>query len=222
MSLLCARLSFKSALAILGATLVMPSTTMAFDARLSDEALREAYFLGQRRDNSTARFLETYRHYLAAPKSGPHVLSVELFTPFAEAVQASRNHGGSYSAQQAREDYRARGESLRVGVHVGYTNTYSPVSSYSSNVIPGQAGPWRDFQVQLKQNGKILESRNARYEGTRMGGGGSRGGNSPRLTGFIIWLEYDALTVASGEATIEVDTPDGQHIADSFDLSQLR
>ena len=210
---------FRSGLAILAAVLLMTSIAFAFSAPLSDEAVREAYFLGQRRDDRTAQFLETYRRYFPVPKSGPHVFVVELFTPYAQAVEASSKHGAGYSAQQARQDYQARGDSLRIGVYVRYTSTYGPGFPYSPNKVPGQTGTWKDFQVRLMLNGETLESRSARYEGTRMGTGGKGGGS--RSTGFIVWQEYDASNLAS-DVTIEIDTPDGQHVVAPFDLSRLR
>src|SRR6185437_6280372 len=98
---------FRPGLAILTAALLMASIARALDVPLSDEAVREAYFLGQHRDDRTAQFLETYRRYFPVPKSGPHVFAIELFTPYAEAVEASSKHGLAYSAQQAWLDYQA-------------------------------------------------------------------------------------------------------------------
>ncbi|HVH71115.1 MAG TPA: hypothetical protein VNB49_08415 [Candidatus Dormibacteraeota bacterium] len=213
--------SLRSGLAILVTALLTTSVASAFDAPLSDEAVREAYFLGQRRDDVTARCLETYRRYFPVSKSGPHVFVVELLTPYAQAVEASRRSGANYSAQQARLDYQVRGDSLRVGVHVRYTSTYGPGVPYSPNKVPGQTGTWKDFQVRLTLNGKLLESRSLRYEGTRMGTGGGKGGGS-RPTGFIVWQEYPAPNPSSADATVEVDTPDGQHVVASFDLTALR
>ena len=109
--------SFRPGLAILAAALLTTSVALAFNAPLSDEAVREAYFLGQRHDDTTARFLETYRRYFPVPESGPHVLVVELFTPYAQAVESSSKQGAGYSAQQAIQDYQVRGDSLRVSVH---------------------------------------------------------------------------------------------------------
>jgi len=151
----------------------------------------------------------------------PHVFVVELFTPYAQAVEASSKHNLSYSAQQARKDYQARGDSLRVGVYVRDTGTYGPGFSNSPNKASGQTGTWKDFQVRLTLNGETLESRSVRYEGTRMGSGGGKGGGS-RATGFIVWQEYDASNSTSTDATLEIDTPDGQHVLASFDLSHLR
>jgi hypothetical protein len=213
--------SLRPVLAILAAALLLTSTAFAFDAPLSDEAVREAYFLGQRRDDRTAQFLETYRRYFPVPKSGPHVFVVELFTPYAQAVEASSKRSVGYSAQQARQDYQANGDSLRVGVYVRYTSTYGRGFPYSPNKVPGQTGTWKDFQVRLTLNGKTLESRSVRYEGTRMGTGGGKSGGS-RPTGFIVWQEYDATNPTSTDATVEIDTPDGQHVVASFDLARLR
>ena len=214
------KLFFRLGFAILTAALLITSIAHAVDAPLSDEAVREAYFLGQHRDDRTAQFLETYRSHFPVPKSGPHVFAIELFTPYAQAVEASSQHGLGYSAQQAWQDYQARGDSLRVGVYVRYTSTYGPGFPYSPNKVPGQTGTWKDFQVLLTLNGKTLKSRSARYEGTRMGTGGKGGGSRP--TGFIIWQEYDASNPTSTDATIEIDTPDGQHVVASFELSRLR
>ena len=172
--------SFRSGLAILTSALLMTSVAFAFKAPLSDEAVREAYFLGQRHDDRTAQFLETYRRYSPVPKTGPHVSVVELYTPYAQAVEASSKHGAGYSAQQARQDYQARGDSLRVGVYVRYTPTYGPGFPYSPNTVPGQTGTPKDFQVRLTLNGETVECRSVRYEGTRMGTGGGKGGEIGR------------------------------------------
>lgn len=194
--------------------------TCAFDAPLSDQAVREAYFLGQRHDEKISFFFESYRRYFPAPKSGPHVFMAELLTPFAEAVDVSRKHSAGYSAQQAQLDHRNRGDSMRVGVHVGYTPTYGPGFPYSPNKVPGQTGTWKDFQVRFSQKENAIEPRSISYEGTRIGTGGKGGGSRP--TGFIIWLTYDAAQLTSSDASVEVDTPDGQHVTATFDLSRLR
>jgi|SRR5215469_2583912 len=213
--------SIRLGLAIPAAALLMTSGAFALDVPLSDEAVREAYFLDQRRDDRTAQFLETYRRYFQSPKSGPHVSAVELFTPYAQAVEVSSKHSVGYSAQQALQDYHARGDSLRVGVYVRYTSTYGPGFPYSPNRVPGQTGTWTDFQVRLSLNGKTLQSRSVRYEGMRMSTGGSKGGGS-RPAGFIIWQEYYASDSTSTYATVEIDTPEGQHVTAYFDLSHLR
>jgi len=66
--------------------------------------------------------------------------------------------------------------------------------------------------------GKSLKTRSVRYEGTLMGTG--YGDAIP--TGFIVRQKYDVPDATSTDATIEVDTPDGQHVVAAFDLSSLR
>jgi hypothetical protein len=191
-----------------------------FQTPLSDESVREAYFLGQRHDEKISFFFETYRRHLPAPKSGPNVFMVELLTPFAEMVGASMKHSTGYSAQQAQLDYRTRGDSMRLGVHVAYTPTYGPGFPYSPNNVPGKTGTWKDFQVRLSQKENTIEPRNLSYQGTRLSSGGKGGGSRP--TGFIIWMVYDAAQFTSDDAEVEIDTPDGQHVTATFDLIRLR
>jgi hypothetical protein len=64
---------FRSRLSILTATLLLPASSFAFDTPLSDQAIREAYFLGQRRDESMAAFLNKYTKSLRPPESGPQI-----------------------------------------------------------------------------------------------------------------------------------------------------
>lgn len=200
----------RSSHAIVLAILVAASGAFGYDAPLSDEAVREAYFLGQHRDETTAHFLETYRRYFPIPKSGPHIYAVELFTPYALVVEGASKQVTNYSAQQAEQDYRLRGDFVRVAVYVRFTSTYSSRTD------------WRAFQISLKQSGKTLEPGNVRYEGTRVVFPAGKGGSNSRLTGFIVWLEYEISNLASEEATAEIDSPDGQQVLASFDLSRLR
>src|SRR5437016_14306019 len=90
----------------LAVALLLSPSSFAFDPPLSDQAVREAYFLGQRRDESMATFLNKYTRFLEPPKTGPHIVSVTFFTPFAVLVQQSSQHNTGYSAQQAALDHR--------------------------------------------------------------------------------------------------------------------
>jgi hypothetical protein len=71
---------------------------------LSDTAVREAYFLGQRHDESLTKFLNKYTVFPPPPKVGPYISSVAFFTPYAQVVQLSDRHASGYSAQQAQLD----------------------------------------------------------------------------------------------------------------------
>jgi hypothetical protein len=73
--------------AILAVALLLAPSSFAFDTPLSDEAIREAYFLGQRHDDSMAQLLNRYTIFLDQPDTGPYISSVTFLTPFALLVQ---------------------------------------------------------------------------------------------------------------------------------------
>ena len=69
--------------------LLLPAPSFAMDAPLSEEAVREAYFLGQHHDQSLAQFLDRYTRVLPPPETGPAISAVTFFTPYALAAQLS-------------------------------------------------------------------------------------------------------------------------------------
>ena len=105
------------------AALLFSQPLLAFDSPLSDEAVREAYFLGQRHDDSLALAFAKYKKSLPLPETGPHIGSVTFVTPFALLVQASSQRI-SYSAQQAALDHRGQKESVQIIVEIRFTDSY--------------------------------------------------------------------------------------------------
>src|SRR6266576_5968495 len=96
--------------AVLATVLLIAPPSLAFKTPLSSEAVREAYFLGQRHDGTYQRLLGKYTKFLPRPKNGPYISSVALNTPFLQMVAHSDGYIGNYSAQQAQIDYRKKGE----------------------------------------------------------------------------------------------------------------
>jgi hypothetical protein len=222
-----ARLSLSPIVAALSGLLLLCDPVLAFNAPLSDTAVREAYFLGQRRDETTARFLDSYTKHLSAPKTGPYVSTVQVFTPYAQVVELSRQQTVGYSAQRAEQDYRRRTDTIEMTVCIELTPTYGAVIAH-----PAQKGSrsseattyslrspdfWKDFRVQVSQRDSVIEPQN--FSGAAIYSG-DEGGTS--LSGATIWLEFEVQDLVSDDATVEVDTPDGQHVAVTFDLSKLR
>jgi hypothetical protein len=220
--------SFSAVVAASLTLLSLCDPALAYNAPLSDTTVREAYFLGQRRDETTARVLDSYTRNLSAPKTGPHVSTVQVFTPFAQVVEFSRQHSLGYSAQQAELDYRERSDAIEVIVYVRLTPTYGAVipqparkgSRSGESVAYWLRSPdfWQDFRFQVAQRDSILEPRH--LSGAPTYAPGSEG--SSCLIGATIALEFAAEDVASDDATVVVDTPDGQHVIANFDLSKLR
>ena len=96
----------------IAALVMLGQPIFAFQSPLSDESVREAYFLGQRRDGSLEGLVEKSTRRFPAPKTGPYISSVMFVTPFLSAALLSSSYIGNYSAQQAELDHRQAGKKL--------------------------------------------------------------------------------------------------------------
>jgi hypothetical protein len=195
----------------------------AFDVSLSDEAVREAYFLGQRHD---ASFLSNYIKFLPLPRTGPHISSVTFLTPFAQFAQFSSNYVGNYSAQQARLDHLGQKEIVEITVEIQLTLSYgafisSPSSSRSSSpsvLTPRSSEFWKDFHVQIYDGDQPLSPSD--FHGHANYSCGRRG--PCVMTGATLKLEFPADAFTSDATTVHIDPPEGDPVSVDFDLIRLR
>jgi hypothetical protein len=190
----------------------------ALDVPLSDEAIREAYFLGQRHD---ASFLSKYIKLLPPPKTGPHISSVTFLTPFAQLAQRSDRRIGSYSAQQARLDHLGEEEFVKITVEIYLTASYGaliPNPAGSPTLIQRPYDFWRDFRVQVYNGNQIVSPSLSGGHGLYRCG---RYGHC-RPMGAALELEFPADTFTSDSATIQVLPPEGEPVFVEFDLTRLR
>ncbi|HYS23474.1 MAG TPA: hypothetical protein VER56_06025, partial [Candidatus Eisenbacteria bacterium] len=67
------RTSARAIAAVLMAAMLLTPSSFAFDTPLSDQAVREAYFLGQRHDETMSTLLNKYTKLLPPPKTGPDI-----------------------------------------------------------------------------------------------------------------------------------------------------
>src|SRR5579864_1689229 len=198
----------------LAVALIAPSS-FAFDIPLSDQAVREAYFLGQRNDERVAEFFEKYNHRLPAPESGPFISIVTFLTPFANTVELSRQHSLDYSAQDALHEYKKHGDIVRVIITIEFTANYGaiiekPVRSSSGTTKGYQlrsSNFWRDFSYRVFQRNELIEPLDISGQATYAAHGASD------LTGAIVTLTFDAAKISSAEdADVVVDTVADQQI----------
>jgi hypothetical protein len=91
--------------------LIAAAPAAPFTGPLSEESVRDAYFLGQRRGTPVTEFLAQYQKDLPAPASGPWISYVRFLTPFAQLVSYSSNQM-SYNAQQAVIDHKGQRETV--------------------------------------------------------------------------------------------------------------
>jgi hypothetical protein len=206
--------------------LLLVPCSLAFDTPLSDQAVREAYFLGQRRDDTMATFLNKYTKYLEAPKTGPDIASVTFFTPFALLVQQSSEHSSGYSAQQAALDHRDQGEFVRIIVQIQLTASYASFivrptgkrSGSPNGFVPRPYDFWKDFDVQVSSKDQKLKpfSSSGHPNLICSDDGGCE------VTGATLQFDFSAEDFSSGSATIDVDPPEGDPVSIDFDLDHLR
>jgi len=215
----------RGASCVLVAVLTIPLPSCAFDTPLSDTAVRQAYFMGQRHDESYARFLDKYSKHLASPKTGPFISSVTFLTPYALLAQLSSQRSYGYSAQQAELEHRGMVETVKVIVEIQLTDSYGAVMTNPNrrtsgtpwDYLPRPTDFWRDFQITVVSDKKALSP--FIYTGAPdyiCGDGGCS------LVGATVELEFLADSLAYDSATIQINPPEGEQVVVDFDLSSLR
>jgi hypothetical protein len=212
-------------LALFAVGLLVPPDSLAFNLPLSDEAVRDAYFLGQRHDETTARFLAKYKQHLPAPETGPYIASVELLTPFALEVLLSSEQTMGYSAQQAEARHRGKEERVAMNIEVLLTGSYGPLLARPTGERSGspigyefRSGSfWREIEVQVTVDDKVVKPDQVRGEPTYLCNEGGC-----QLTGAIIRLEFPAAALDSNTATVQLTPPEGPDVWVDFDLTALR
>ena len=217
--------STHACVALFAIALLVPPDSCAFSLPLSNEAIREAYFLGQRRDESTARFLAKYKQHLAVPETGPYIASVELLTPFALEVLLSSERTMGYSAQQAEANHRGKEEQMAMSIEVLLTDSYGPLLARATGDRSGSPigyslrSPdfWRDLEVQVTVDDKIVKPAHVQGEPTYLCSDGGC-----QLTGAIIRFEFPAAAFNSNSATVQVSPPEGPEVTVDFDLTAVR
>jgi hypothetical protein len=217
--------SFRQIPAILTLSLLIAQLTFSFDTPLSDTAVRQAYFMGQRHDESLVSFLDHYTKHLAPPKIGPYISSVSFMTPYALLTQLSDRQAYGYSAQQAELDHRKLVETVKIVVEIQLTGTYSNVmrnpavrtTGTPTDYLLRPSDFWRDFRVRVYTGDESLSP--FIYTGHPVFFCGDAGCT---LVGATIKLEFLAESFSSDSARISIDPPEGDFVSVDFDLASLR
>ena len=210
---------FSVAMRTFGLVLIASLTSAAYERPLASHSIREAYFLGRRRDGTTTVFLAQYLRRLPIPTKGPHVAETEIRTPYEQVVLRALQAPDGYSSQQAELDYRARPDLIVVRIRINATPTYKPSAFLSTSGGFRPADFWQDFLIRLVQGEHEFESKKVTGRPVFSSGSKSGGGS---LVGADVELEFDAKRVDSAPAIVEVLTPDGQDVRVEFDLEKLR
>ena len=247
MSFLRTSPSIRSTLSILLAALLVCTPTFAFQSPLSDESIREAYFLGQRNDQTMYAFFTQYLRSFDRPQTGPFVSEVEVYTPFVQLVELARVRNAGYSAQQATQDYRRGEDTVFVRVRIDFTPTYG-TAQYLANLYqnserpaaaPRRADFAQDFRITMVQGNRRVEPLNVECHLTNTPGSGhfpfdpdgfaawmhtgNFGTGHSSVSGWLVWLQFDAQDISSSDdAQIDIAGPDNLHLNAKYDLGRLR
>jgi hypothetical protein len=178
---------------------------------LTSSDVREAYFLGQRRDERLAKFLADYVKRLPDPASGPHVAVIQVSTPYHQVVKRSWRRAAGYSSQQAQREYQVNWDRVLVNVTV--------------NLLPGdvavlrELGFWQQFEVRLVQGEEAIYPR--RVDGELIYLADDHGGYQ-QVIGFELFAEFSTRQVSRAPLRVEVLTHDKQTVSAEFDLARLK
>jgi hypothetical protein len=206
--------------------LCFPFTSSAYDTPLSDTAVRDAYFIGQRHDESLISFFNRYTRHLPAPKTGPHISSIAFFTPFAQVADYSMRHYSGYSAQQAQIDFRNQTEFVKIIVQIDFTASYSAMivrptnSRYASplGVAMRSYDFYKDFEVQVFRKETQIKPSDSTAEPNYIC---SEDGGCT-ITGATLTLEFPADTFSTEDAVVRVIPPEGDEVIAEFDPLTFR
>jgi len=210
---------------ILAFFLAVPLPAAAFETPLSDTAVREAYFMGQRHDESMAHFFDRYWKHLPPPKSGPYISAVGFLTPYALLAQLSSERLCCYSAQQAELDHRKMVETVKILIQIQLTDTYGAVMPNPTGQTSGTPWDyiyrpsdfWRNFQIQVVSDKKVLSPFIYRGHPDYI-----CGDSGCTLTGATVHLEFLADEFAPDSVTIHVDPPEGDPVTVDLNLAAFR
>jgi hypothetical protein len=191
---------------------------IGYEYPLSSTSLRDAYMLGNRKDEHTAEFLARYSQFPPMPQAGPHVSVISVETPYSQIVELGEN-ALNPDIQGTEEELADKKFAFIVRVEVELTDTYPDRLSLNP-VVPGQPRPnfERDFNIELVQGKTIPATSTQVYllysDGVT---------NILQISGAVIELQYDADKIDSyDDATVKVHTPDDQVVETTFDVGHLR
>ncbi|HEY6466085.1 MAG TPA: hypothetical protein VIY69_08845 [Candidatus Acidoferrales bacterium] len=198
--------------------LFFAAPTLAFDYPLSETSVRDAFLTGN--GNRNSELFAKYVHSFSAPDSGPYVASIRLETPYEQVAQRGAT-ASNYHAEEAQQEFLGKRLPFRVSVEIQFTPTYPESQNRESNGAYSLLQPLpdyqNDFQIDVSQDNTITPIASRAYLAS------SNFSNTVwGIQGVVIEKEFDPQKIDSSDLTVDVHTPDGQDIATTFDLSQLR
>jgi hypothetical protein len=174
----------------------------AYDVPLTENSIRDAYFLGTRQTGLGPDFLANYTREIPNLSLGRYRSFASLETPFTQvAILSSKRL--NYSAQDAVKEFLGKPLPFRIHLEICYMVDAPPDG----------------LTVRIVQNKKELLP--AFFERSLFFPASDEYSSPPPI-GETIQLEFSADKIDSSTLTVLIDTPDGQQAEVVFDLQSLR
>ena len=188
----------------------------AFTNSLSTTAIRDAYFIGNRRDSQTADFLSQYVHQFPNLNTDAYIYMIGIDTPFTQVVKHSEA-AFNYHAPDAVEEFEAKPLKFMVNVEIAFNSNYPAVTGDAPALAQLVPDFWNDYKVRLIQGEEVKP---VGFRGAPMYAYGWE--FTPLVTGARIQAVFDPTKLTADPITIEVISPDGQKVETIFNLASLR
>jgi len=210
------RNAFLAVLAVSVIVAIAVPVFAAFTSPLNTTEIRDAYFIGNRRDNQTKDFLAQYAHEFPNPDTDSYIYCIGIDTPFTQVVKHSEG-ALNYHAPDAVEEFEGKSMPFIVTVQINLNANYPTVTGDAPALAQLVPDFWNDYKVHLAQGKEIAPT-------TVRGGPIYAYGweFTPLVTGALIQAVYDPAKLTADPITIDVLSPDGQKVETSFDLATLR
>ena len=183
----------------------------ALDYPLSSEGIREAYFLGSGDPDKLAFFIEKYTKRYPIPKSGAYVALIQFETPYLLVAERISQNVSGYHAPDAVQEFLGKPAVCRIHVEVYWGYNAAPSATGLNTHYA------TDYTVRVKQNDREVPLKSKWTQSLYSIS------SSPVEIGIAFNNEYDADKIDSdADAVVEILTPDGNTIAETFDLGSLR
>lgn len=184
-------------------SLAFASSAWCYDSYLSEQDIRDAYFLGAREGGLTAQFRARYSRWVSELRQGNCISEIRLETPFLRVADFT-SKVPNYSAQATVKDFYDKPMKFRVFLDICYMREAPPPNSVRIKVV--------------QNNKEIVPVSEARLFYAEPAG--ALGVLPPN--GEKVQLEFGAQKIDSSTLSFLIDTPDGQRATVDLNLLSVR
>lgn len=175
----------------------------AYDSYLSEQAIRDAYFLGSRQGGLTPEVLAQYSHWGRELHEGNCTTEIRIETPFLQVANYT-SKVPNYSSPDAVKAFYDKPMRLRMFLNICYMQEAPPPNSVKVKII-------------LNQKEVIPASDNRLFYAEPLNEYSDLPANGERVQ-----LEFDARAIESSTLSVQIDTPNGQRVVTDIDLQSIR